>query len=153
MSIFSKENWQKKKISGGQTRVWLELPKRTKMELFAVLNSYLKKTNKKTKRNEILDGNFYTKVSMWTYFFWLGRRCPEGSTCDHSQRDGPEFTWTIVAAGDQRDERNEKSHKKPDSPHGWEEGKNQGTRILPPLLTAALTCMSMTTSSCSFSLP
>lgn len=35
-----------------------------------------------------------------------------------------------MAAGDQRDEGNEKSHKKPDSPHGWEEGKDQGTPIL-----------------------
>lgn len=35
-----------------------------------------------------------------------------------------------MAAGDQQDGRNEKSHKKPDNPHGWEEGKNQGTHIL-----------------------
>lgn len=73
---------------------------------------------------------------MWTYFILLGHRCPESSTCDHSQRGSPEFTWSIVAAGDQRDDRNEKSHKKPDSPHGWEEGKSQGTRILPGTFTA-----------------
>ncbi|XP_034432007.1 LOW QUALITY PROTEIN: ALK tyrosine kinase receptor [Hippoglossus hippoglossus] len=54
-------------------------------------------------------------------------RCPGNSrTCDQ-QLDGiPEFTWSIVAAGDLREERNEKAEKKTGSPQGWEEGKNEG---------------------------
>lgn len=64
------------------------------------------------------------------FYFFSGHQCPESSPCEHSQGGSPEFTWSIVAPGDQREERNEKSHKKPDSPHGWEEGKNQGTHIL-----------------------
>lgn len=94
--------------------------------------------------------NNVVKIYMWTVFFLLGHRCSESSTCDRSQPGNPEFTWSIVAAGDQRDERNEKNHKTPDSPHGWEEGKSQGTHILPPILTAFPT--SMATLSCSFSL-
>lgn len=68
-----------------------------------------------------------TEISLHVniFHFFPGHQCPESSTCEHSQGGNPEFTWSIVAAGDQREERNEKSHK-PDSPHGWEEGKNQG---------------------------
>lgn len=36
-----------------------------------------------------------------------------------------------MAAGDQRQERNEKTEKKPGSPQGWEEGKNEGIYIPP----------------------
>ncbi|XP_034381036.1 ALK tyrosine kinase receptor [Cyclopterus lumpus] len=54
-------------------------------------------------------------------------RCPGSSrTCDRQLEGIPEFTWSIVAAGDLREERNEKSEKKAGSPQGWEEGKNEG---------------------------
>ncbi|XP_023208278.1 ALK tyrosine kinase receptor isoform X3 [Xiphophorus maculatus] len=49
-----------------------------------------------------------------------------GRTCSLQHEDVPELTWSIVAAGDQRDERNGKSEKNTESPHGWEEGKNEG---------------------------
>lgn len=61
----------------------------------------------------------------------LDRRCL-GRTCGLQYEDVPELTWSIVAAGDQRDERNGKSEKKTESPHGWEEGKNEGI-MFPPL--------------------
>ncbi|XP_023208277.1 ALK tyrosine kinase receptor isoform X2 [Xiphophorus maculatus] len=46
-----------------------------------------------------------------------------GRTCSLQHEDVPELTWSIVAAGDQRDERNGKSEKNTESPHGWEEGQ------------------------------
>ncbi|XP_040917186.1 ALK tyrosine kinase receptor [Toxotes jaculatrix] len=50
-------------------------------------------------------------------------RCPGNSrTCDQHPEGIPEFTWSIVAAG----ERNGKTEKKTGSPQGWEEGKNEG---------------------------
>ncbi|XP_044021897.1 ALK tyrosine kinase receptor isoform X3 [Siniperca chuatsi] len=50
-------------------------------------------------------------------------RCPGNSrTCDQHLEGIPEFTWSIVAAGDLREERNEKT-KKSGSPQGWEEGQ------------------------------
>ncbi|XP_045919324.1 ALK tyrosine kinase receptor-like [Micropterus dolomieu] len=53
-------------------------------------------------------------------------RCPGNSrTCDQHLEGIPEFTWSIVAAGDLLEERNEKA-KKSGSPQGWEEGKNEG---------------------------
>ncbi|KAM6913051.1 ALK tyrosine kinase receptor [Xenentodon cancila] len=52
------------------------------------------------------------------------RRCPGNSrTCDHQLDDSPEFTWSIVAAGDPRDKRNGKNERKTGSPQGWEEGQ------------------------------
>lgn len=113
---------------------------RTISDLFAVLNYQL-------KEKMYFMVNFTPK---WTCFILLGHRCRESSTCDQSQQGRQDFTWSIVAAGDQQDERNEKSHKKPDSPHGWEEGKSQGTHVLPRILTPVLTSMLMATSSCSF---
>ena len=54
-------------------------------------------------------------------------RCPGNSrTCDQNVDGNPEFTWSIVAAGDLREGRNEKNGKKTGSPQGWEEGKNEG---------------------------
>ncbi|XP_076015509.1 ALK tyrosine kinase receptor [Genypterus blacodes] len=54
-------------------------------------------------------------------------RCPGNSkTCDQRWAEDPEFTWSIVAAGDQREDRNDRGEKKEGSPQGWEEGKNQG---------------------------
>lgn len=54
-------------------------------------------------------------------------RCPGSSrTCDQRLEGMPEFTWSIVAAGDLREERNERTEKKAGSPQGWEEGKNEG---------------------------
>ncbi|CAK6962082.1 ALK tyrosine kinase receptor [Scomber scombrus] len=51
-------------------------------------------------------------------------RCPGNSrSCDQHLEDIPEFTWSIVAAGDLREERNERSEKKSGSPQGWEEGQ------------------------------
>ncbi|XP_068573795.1 ALK tyrosine kinase receptor isoform X2 [Cebidichthys violaceus] len=51
-------------------------------------------------------------------------QCPGSSrTCDQNLESIPEFTWSIVAAGDLREERNEKSEKKAGSPQGWEEGQ------------------------------
>lgn len=59
-------------------------------------------------------------------------QCPGSSrTCDKHLEGVPEFTWSIVAAGDQRQERNGKTEKKPGSPQGWEEGKNEGIYIPP----------------------
>jgi len=59
-------------------------------------------------------------------------RCPGSSRpCDRRLEGIPEFTWSIVAAGDLREERNEKSEKKAGSPHGWEEGKNEGISLPP----------------------
>ncbi|XP_015246381.1 PREDICTED: ALK tyrosine kinase receptor-like isoform X2 [Cyprinodon variegatus] len=55
-----------------------------------------------------------------------GQRCLGGSrTCGIHFGDAPEFTWSIVAAGDQRGGRNGKSERKEktESPHGWEEGQ------------------------------
>ncbi|KAM9707708.1 ALK tyrosine kinase receptor-like [Menidia menidia] len=48
------------------------------------------------------------------------RRCPGNSRrCDHQQRgDPPDFSWSIVAAG----ERNGERGRKTGSPQGWEEG-------------------------------
>lgn len=61
------------------------------------------------------------------------RQCSGHSkACDQHLEAIPEFTWSIVAAGDLRDERNEKSVKKAGSPQGWEEGKNEGITF-PPL--------------------
>ncbi|XP_014192765.1 ALK tyrosine kinase receptor [Haplochromis burtoni] len=52
------------------------------------------------------------------------RQCSGNSkACDQHLEAIPEFTWSIVAAGDLRDERNEKSVKKSGSPQGWEEGE------------------------------
>lgn len=54
-------------------------------------------------------------------------QCPGNSrTCDQHLDEIPEFTWSIVAAGDLRQERNEKTEKKEGSPQGSEEGKNEG---------------------------
>ncbi|XP_039642946.1 leukocyte tyrosine kinase receptor isoform X2 [Perca fluviatilis] len=54
-------------------------------------------------------------------------QCPGNSrACDQHLEGIPEFTWSIVAAGDLREGRNEKSEKKAESPQGWEEGKNEG---------------------------
>lgn len=59
--------------------------------------------------------------------FLPDRRCPGNSrTCDPHPEGNPEFTWSLVAAGDLREERNEKTEKKAGSPQGWEEGKNEG---------------------------
>ncbi|XP_073321435.1 LOW QUALITY PROTEIN: ALK tyrosine kinase receptor-like [Pagrus major] len=56
-----------------------------------------------------------------------GHHCPGNSrTCEQHQEGVPEFTWSIVAAGDLREERNERTEKKSGSPQGWEEGKNEG---------------------------
>ncbi|XP_029972923.1 ALK tyrosine kinase receptor isoform X2 [Salarias fasciatus] len=53
-----------------------------------------------------------------------GHQCPGSSrTCDRQVEGTPEFTWSIVAAGDLRGERGEKSEKKAGSPQGWEEGQ------------------------------
>ncbi|TNN69996.1 hypothetical protein EYF80_019869 [Liparis tanakae] len=53
-------------------------------------------------------------------------RCPGSSRpCDRRLEGIPEFTWSIVAAGDLREERNDKLEKKAGSPHGWEEGTRQ----------------------------
>ncbi|CAJ1074058.1 ALK tyrosine kinase receptor isoform X1 [Xyrichtys novacula] len=47
-------------------------------------------------------------------------RCPGNSgACDQHLESTPEFTWSIVAAGD----RNERTEKKAGSPQGWEEGQ------------------------------
>ncbi|XP_071378728.1 ALK tyrosine kinase receptor [Centroberyx affinis] len=55
------------------------------------------------------------------------RRCRGNSkTCDQRLGANPEFTWSIVAAGDPREEGNEKAEKKGGSPQGWEEGKTEG---------------------------
>ncbi|KAG7511008.1 ALK tyrosine kinase receptor [Solea senegalensis] len=52
------------------------------------------------------------------------RRCPGNSrTCDQQLEGSPEFTWSIVAAGDLQKERNERTEKKTGSPQGWEEGQ------------------------------
>lgn len=59
-------------------------------------------------------------------------RCRGNSrTCDQHLEDIPEFTWSIVAAGDLREERNEKTEKKAGSPRGWEEGKSEGITFPP----------------------
>ncbi|XP_024123285.1 ALK tyrosine kinase receptor isoform X2 [Oryzias melastigma] len=51
-------------------------------------------------------------------------RCPGHSrTCDYQPDDPHEFTWSIVAAGDLREERNGKNEKMAGSPQGWEEGQ------------------------------
>ncbi|KAK2826374.1 hypothetical protein Q5P01_020588 [Channa striata] len=51
-------------------------------------------------------------------------QCPGNSkTCDQHLDGIPEFTWSIVAAGDLRQERNEKIEKKDGSPQGSEEGQ------------------------------
>nr|XP_046269410.1 leukocyte tyrosine kinase receptor [Scatophagus argus] len=51
-------------------------------------------------------------------------QCPGSSrSCDQHLDGIPEFTWSIVAAGDPREERNEKNEKKAGSPQGWEEGQ------------------------------
>ncbi|KAF0044849.1 hypothetical protein F2P81_004007 [Scophthalmus maximus] len=58
-------------------------------------------------------------------------QCPgDSGTCDQQVDGFPEFTWSIVAAGDLREERNEKTEKKTGSPQGWEEGKNEGEPVL-----------------------
>lgn len=58
------------------------------------------------------------------------RQCPGNSgACDHLEGI-PEFTWSIVAAGDLRQERTEKTEKKEGSPQGSEEGKNEGIMFL-----------------------
>ncbi|AWP16838.1 putative ALK tyrosine kinase receptor-like [Scophthalmus maximus] len=52
-------------------------------------------------------------------------QCPgDSGTCDQQVDGFPEFTWSIVAAGDLREERNEKTEKKTGSPQGWEEDVN-----------------------------
>lgn len=64
---------------------------------------------------------------MWMSLISADRQCSGHSkACDQHLEAIPEFTWSIVAAGDLRDERNEKSVKKSGSPQGWEEGKNEG---------------------------
>ncbi|XP_024910865.1 ALK tyrosine kinase receptor [Cynoglossus semilaevis] len=47
-------------------------------------------------------------------------------TCVQQQEGIPEFTWSIVAAGDLQQEMNGRSEKKTGSPQGWEEGKTEG---------------------------
>lgn len=78
---------------------------------------------------------------MWKAFFFMvlcvnilpDHRCPGSSrTCEQYLESIPEFTWSIVAAGDQHKERNWTTEKKTGSPQGWEEGKNEGIYI-PPL--------------------
>lgn len=60
-------------------------------------------------------------------FISADQRCPGSSkACDQHLEDVPDFTWSIVAAGDLREERNGKSGKKSGSPQGWEEGKSEG---------------------------
>lgn len=55
------------------------------------------------------------------------RQCSgKSKTCNQHLEAIPEFTWSIVAAGDLREERNGKAIKKAGSPQGWEEGKNEG---------------------------
>ncbi|KAI9516321.1 hypothetical protein NQZ68_017524 [Dissostichus eleginoides] len=47
---------------------------------------------------------------------WKDHQClGKSRTCDQQQEGNPEFTWSIVAAGDK------KSEKKAGSPQGWEE--------------------------------
>lgn len=59
-------------------------------------------------------------------------RCPGNSrSCDQHLKDVPEFTWSLVAAGDLREERNERNEKKSGSPQGWEEGKSEGITFPP----------------------
>ncbi|XP_068607730.1 ALK tyrosine kinase receptor [Brachionichthys hirsutus] len=54
-------------------------------------------------------------------------QCPGSSrACDQYNEGVPEFTWSIVAAGNLHEERNEKTEKKAGSPQGWEEGKDEG---------------------------
>nr|XP_020498778.1 ALK tyrosine kinase receptor-like [Labrus bergylta] len=52
-------------------------------------------------------------------------RCPGSNsrTCEQHLEETPEFTWSIVAAGDLRGQKNEKMEKKAGSPQGWEEGQ------------------------------
>nr|XP_020477641.1 ALK tyrosine kinase receptor-like [Monopterus albus] len=50
----------------------------------------------------------------------------DSRTCDQHLEGIPEFTWSIVAAGDLREKRNEKTKEMAGSPQGWEEGKNEG---------------------------
>ncbi|XP_062413159.1 ALK tyrosine kinase receptor isoform X2 [Pungitius pungitius] len=48
-------------------------------------------------------------------------QCPGSTrTCDQHSEGTPEFTWSIVAAGDMQEKRNEQKAR---SPHGWEEGQ------------------------------
>lgn len=55
------------------------------------------------------------------------RQCPgNGRMCDKHLEGIPDFTWSIVAAGDLRQERNGKDGKKEGSPQGTEEGKTEG---------------------------
>lgn len=56
-----------------------------------------------------------------------GSQCPGGGRACEQQPDGiAEFTWSIVAAGEQRGDRNERGERKTGSPQGWEEGKSEG---------------------------
>ncbi|XP_037096758.1 ALK tyrosine kinase receptor isoform X1 [Syngnathus acus] len=52
--------------------------------------------------------------------------CDRSNTCEQNVAGVPEFTWSIVATGDTREEQNQKSEKRAGSPQGWEEGKSQG---------------------------
>lgn len=64
-------------------------------------------------------------VNLNASLFSSDHRC-NSRACDQHQEGMPEFTWSIVAAGDLREGRNEKTEKKTGSPQGWEEGKNEG---------------------------
>ncbi|KAF3701492.1 hypothetical protein EXN66_Car017180 [Channa argus] len=64
-------------------------------------------------------------------------QCPGNSkTCDPHLDGIPEFTWSIVAAGDLRQERNEKIEKKDGSPQGSEEEWVFSIPCLPPVSPA-----------------
>ncbi|XP_051804129.1 ALK tyrosine kinase receptor isoform X1 [Acanthochromis polyacanthus] len=93
-----------------------------------------------SSRGEALDGRTATGYprGYWS-FSWVAEddlsfpndsmpmpdhQCPGNSrTCELPVEGSPEFTWSIVAAGE---ERNERAEKKAGSPQGWEEGKNEG---------------------------
>nr|XP_057947022.1 ALK tyrosine kinase receptor isoform X1 [Doryrhamphus excisus] len=52
--------------------------------------------------------------------------CGSSRTCDQNHDHVPEFTWSIVATGDTREERKRKPEKRAGSPQGLEEGKSEG---------------------------
>lgn len=67
------------------------------------------------------------------FFFFTENQCHGNKrTCVQQQEGIPEFTWSIVAAGDLQQEMNGRSEKKTGSPQGWEEGKTEG--ITTPLV-------------------
>ncbi|KAM9842986.1 LOW QUALITY PROTEIN: ALK tyrosine kinase receptor-like [Aulostomus maculatus] len=50
--------------------------------------------------------------------------CYSSGTCDQHLVDGiPEFSWSLVSAGDLREEKSERTGKRAGSPQGWEEGQ------------------------------